>query len=103
MPILSSNGVNLGTITPFTKDNKVDTEGIRKNLTFYLKSEVNSIEPCSTTGEGSLLSIEEYEKVVRTTVEFVNGRVPVMAGAPGASPDAIIRMVKFAKDLGVDG
>jgi len=98
-----TRGVGLGTVTPFTKDNKVDVEGIRKNLGFYLKNGVNSVEPCATTGEGSLLTLEEHEKVIRTTVEFVNHRVPVMPGASGTSPDAIIKLVRLAKDLGADG
>jgi 4-hydroxy-tetrahydrodipicolinate synthase len=40
---------------------------------------------------------------VRTTVEHVNGRVPVLAGAPGSTPDSIIRLAKLAKNIGVDG
>jgi 4-hydroxy-tetrahydrodipicolinate synthase len=95
--------VHLGIVTPFTRDNQVDVEGIRKNLDFYLSSGVHSIEPTSTSGEGSLLSVEEYEKVVRTTVDHVNGKVPVLAGTPGSTPDSIIRLAKLAKNIGVDG
>lgn len=95
--------VHLGTVTPFTRENQVDVEGIRKNLDFYLRSGIHSIEPTSTTGEGSLLSVDEYERVVRTTVEHVDGKVPVLAGAPGSTPDSIIRLAKLAKDIGVDG
>jgi hypothetical protein len=65
--------VHLGTVTPFTRDNQIDVEGIRKNLDFYLRSGVHLIEPASTTREGALLSVEEYEKVARTAVERVEG------------------------------
>jgi len=100
---LNVEGINIGTVTPFKKDNTVDYDGIRENLDFLLGNGVHTIEPVSSTGEGSLLTPDEYKEVIKVTVDHVNGRVPISAGAPGASPDAILRNLRIAKDLGVDG
>jgi len=97
------DGINVGTVTPFKRDNTVDYEGIRQNLDFVLDAGVHTIEPVSSTGEGSLLTPDEYKEVVKATVDYVNGRVPVSSGAPGASPETIIRNLKLVKDLGSDG
>ncbi len=97
------DGINIGTITPFKKDNTVDYDAVRENIDFLLENSVHTIEPVSSTGEGSLLTPDEYKEVVKTTVDQVNGRVPVSSGAPGSSPDAIIRNLKLVKDIGVDG
>lgn len=101
--MLQIKGVGLGAVTPFTKDNQIDVEGIRRNLDFALRNGVHSINPAATSGEGSLLSLDEYEKVVRTVVEHVDGKVPVTPGAPGGAPAPITKLIRLAKDLGADG
>lgn len=97
------DGINVGTVTPFGKDNSVDYEGLKKNIDLLLESGVHTIEPASSTGEGSLLTADEYKQVVKVTVDHVNGKVPVSSGASGASPEVIVRNLKLVKDLGADG
>jgi 4-hydroxy-tetrahydrodipicolinate synthase len=95
-------GISLGTVTPFTDTDEVDVEGIERNLDYALKNGVHSVSPAATSGEGGLLSIEEYKKVIQTVVEHVNGKVSVMPGAPGSAPQAVVTHAKLAKDLGAD-
>jgi len=97
------DGINIGTVTPFKSDNTVDYDGIRENIDFLLENRIHTIEPVSSTGEGSLLTPDEYKEVIKVTVDQINGRVPVSAGAPGASPESITRNLKLIKDLGADG
>lgn len=101
--MLEIRGVGLGMVTPFTKDDEVDVGGIERNLGFALENGVHNINPAATSGEGALLSVDEYEKVVGAVVERVGGRVSVTPGAPGTTPQAIIDRVRLAGDLGADG
>lgn len=90
-------------VTPFTVNDKIDAEGIIKNLDFAFENGVDSVSPTATTGEGGLLSFEEYEKVVRIVVEHVNSGVVITPGASGSTPEAVIIRAKLAKDVGADG
>src|SRR5690606_24880868 len=64
---------------------------------------VTGLVPCGTTGEAATLTVEEHLTVVKTCVEQVKGRVPVVAGAGNNSTDRAIELHKSVKELGVDG
>ncbi len=71
-------GVLPALITPFTKDNRVDKDGIRQNIEFLIDGGVSGVVPCGTTGEAATLSIQEHEKVIEYAIEYSS--VPVVAG-----------------------
>ena len=58
--------------------------------------------PCGTTGEGVTLTAQERVDVIRTVVETVRGRVPVIAGAGSNATHECIEAVKRAKELKAD-
>jgi len=51
-------------ITPFTKDNRIDREGLKRNIAFVEEGGVAGIVPCGTTGESATLSALEHEEVI---------------------------------------
>lgn len=55
-----------------------------------------------TTGESSTISMEEREKIIKTSVETVNGEFPVIIGTGTIETDKVIELSKQAKDLGAD-
>ena len=57
-------GVLPALITPFTRDNRVDKDGIRQNIEFLIEGGVSGVVPCGTTGEAATLSIQEKGKPV---------------------------------------
>ncbi|GBF35921.1 4-hydroxy-tetrahydrodipicolinate synthase [Methanofervidicoccus abyssi] len=94
-------GVFPAIITPF-KNNSVDYEGLKKNIDFLIENGVNGIVTVGTTGESPTLSYEEHNKVIEKTVEFVDGRVKVIAGTGSNSTREAIELSKFARDVGAD-
>lgn len=94
-------GVLPAIITPFTKDNKVDKEGLEQNIGFLTGNGVSGIVPCGTTGEAATLSIKEHEKVVEYAVEY--STVPVIAGTGSNNTTEALELTKFALDAGADG
>ena len=74
--------------TPFKKDLALDLDGLRKNLRSLLKHPICAIVAPAGTGEIHVLSPAEHLAVVKTTVEEVGGRVPVLTGAGFNSPMA---------------
>lgn len=94
-------GVLPALITPFTKDNKVDKEGLQELIEYVIEGGVSGIVPCGTTGESATLSIKEHEKVIEIAIECSN--VPVIAGTGSNNTTEAIELTRFAKDAGADG
>lgn len=88
-------------ITPFTKDDRIDGEGLRKNIEFVEAGGVSGIVPCGTTGESATLSAVEHEEVIDIAVDCAN--VPVLAGTGSNNTGEALQFTKHAEDAGVDG
>jgi len=93
-------GVLPALITPFTKDNRVDKDGIGQNIEFLIDGGVSGVVPCGTTGEAATLSIKEHEKVIEYAVEFSS--VPVVAGTGSNNTTEALELTKYAQDAGAD-
>lgn len=89
-------------VTPF-KDGKIDREGLKNLIEFQIENNTHAIVPCGCTGEAATLSHEEHKKVSELTVEFVNKRVPVIAGSGSNSTHEAVELTRYAKDIGADG
>ena len=89
-------------VTPF-KDDKIDEAALRKIVNFHLESKTSGIVPCGSTGESSLLSLEEYLRVIEIVVEECKGKLPVLCGTGTNSTSKSLDMIKRASRLGVDG
>ncbi|TFH05512.1 MAG: 4-hydroxy-tetrahydrodipicolinate synthase [Methanosarcina sp.] len=88
-------------ITPFTKDDRIDREGLRRNIAFVEEGGVSGIVPCGTTGESATLSALEHEEVIDIAVECA--KVPVIAGTGSNNTGEALQFTKHAADAGVDG
>lgn len=88
-------------ITPFTKDDRIDREGLRRNIAFVEEGGVSGIVPCGTTGESATLSALEHEEVIDVAVECA--KVPVVAGTGSNNTGEALQFTKHAADAGVDG
>ncbi|MBT3471059.1 MAG: 5-dehydro-4-deoxyglucarate dehydratase, partial [Opitutae bacterium] len=75
------NGVIAFPVTPFKDDLSLNLDGLRQNLRHLLKFDFRAIVAAGGTGEMYSLSTDEYRQVVETTVEEVNGKTAVIAGA----------------------
>lgn len=88
-------------ITPFTKDDRIDREGLQRNIEFVEDGGVSGIVPCGTTGESATLSAAEHEEVIDIAVECA--KVPVIAGTGSNNTGEALQFTKHAADAGVDG
>jgi len=89
-------------VTPF-KDNKLDENGLRRNIKFLIANGSSGVVACATTGESPSLNDDEYERVVRISVEETKDKVPVIAGAGTNSTTKTIKLVHQAKEYGAQG
>ena len=67
-------------VTPMRPDEEVDYPRLRQLIDHLIGGGVHGIFVLGTTGECYALDAAEKQKIVATTVEHVNKRVPVFAG-----------------------
>jgi 4-hydroxy-tetrahydrodipicolinate synthase len=96
--MLKIEGVYPALITPFTNDDGVDVEGLRRLVEFTIEGGVSGIVPCGTTGESATLSHEEHKKVIEVVVD--RSTVPVIAGTGSNNTQEAVELTKHAADAG---
>ena len=101
--MLTFQGVFTAIVTPFTTDENIDEPTLKNLIDFNLANGVTGIVPCGTTGESPTLNHEEHDRVVRLTVEHVNGRAPVIAGTGSNSTREAISLSRHAQEAGASG
>lgn len=102
MKVKKITGTIPAMVTPFDGDKNVDIESLKKLIRFLVGGGINAIVPCGSTGEAATLNLEEYELVVKTTVEEIAGKIPVIAGAGSNDTAKAIHFSQIAKEAGAD-
>jgi 4-hydroxy-tetrahydrodipicolinate synthase len=100
MSIFTGSGVAI--VTPFTDDG-VNLDAFGKLIDFQIEQGTDAIIVCGTTGEPSTMTTKEKETAIGFAVEYVHGRVPVIAGTGGNNTAAVIEASRRAQALGADG
>jgi len=98
--IFTGSGVAL--ITPFAGD-KTDFGSLGKNIDFQLENGTKALIVCGSTGEAPTLTDYEHKKIIDFAVEYVGGRIPVIAGTGSNSTEHAVMMSKYAAKAGADG
>lgn len=96
-------GSMVAIITPFDGEGRFDEESYRQLIEFQIENGTDVIVPCGTTGESTTLTHKEHDLVVRTCIDQVNNRVPVLAGTGSNSTAEAIEISRHAAEIGADG
>jgi 4-hydroxy-tetrahydrodipicolinate synthase len=99
---ISLDGIFVPHVTPFKREGELDIEALRTCVRFWVESGVSGLVPCGSNGEAPYLSRQERRIVIKTVVEEVNGKIPVIAGTGGMSTKQTIAFTKDAEKLEVD-
>lgn len=102
MKKIDLRGAITAIVTPFKGDGSLDTEALKRMVKFQLEGGIHGIVVCGSTGEAATQNDSEYARTVKTVVEEVGGRVPVIAGAGSNNTQRAIELSKIAQDQGVD-
>ena len=95
-------GVYTALITPFTDIGTVDYKALERIVEQQIEAGIDGLVPCGTTGESPTLSHEEHDRVIAKTVQYANGRVPVIAGTGSNATSEAIRLSQHAEDAGAN-
>ena len=96
-------GVFPAMTTPFTAEDELDLKLFVKNLDAQLQAGVHGLIIGGSLGEASTITQEEKEQLVKTSVEKVDGRIPVVLNIAEASTMEAVKQTKYARKWGADG
>ena len=95
-------GSGVAIITPFTEDGKIDFESLGKMLDYHVENNTDAIIICGTTGEAACMSHEEHVAAIKFAVDYIDSRIPVIAGTGSNDTEYGIKLSKEAENLGAD-
>ncbi|MDO4518819.1 MAG: dihydrodipicolinate synthase family protein [Eubacteriales bacterium] len=96
-------GVNPPVITIFDENYKVDIEASKKQADFLISKGVDGLAYLGTSGEFSIMTVEEKKKYIKEMIQYVNGRVNVIVGVGDTCLDNTMDLLKFVESAGADG
>lgn len=89
-------------VTPMHLDGRVDYDSLEKLVDFHVSAGTDGIVTVGTTGESATLDFPEHVEVMRQTIAFARGRLPIIAGTGANSTSEAINLTRAAADLGAD-
>ncbi len=95
-------GSMVALVTPMADDGSIDVDALRRLVDWHVAEGTNGIVAVGTTGESATLDEEEHCRVIRLTVEFAAGRLPVIAGTGANATTEAIQLTRCAKEAGAD-
>jgi len=96
-------GVLPAITTGFNKDLSVDHSFMAEHCRWLLDNGCTGIVALGSLGEGATLSFDEKLEVLRTCINAVHGRGPVVASISALTTSEAVALAKAAADLGCDG
>ena len=87
--------------TPF-RGKAVSFADLKKLVDHQVRGGIDGVVPVGTTGESPTLSNEKHMDVIRATIEFARGRVPVIAGTGSNSTTEALELTRMSDEAGAD-
>jgi 4-hydroxy-tetrahydrodipicolinate synthase len=96
-------GVFPALTTPFTANDELDIPLFEKSLIAQVDAGVDGIVLGGSLGEASTLTTAEKGELVKTAIEKLNGKIPVILNIAEGSTNEALKQVLFAESWGVQG
>src|SRR3546814_8313902 len=87
-------------ITPMYPDGSLDFDSLRKLIDWHVAEGTDALVVVGTSGESPTVDVDEHAQIIKVSVEHADGRVPVIAGVGGNSPQEAIALSRHAKAVG---
>lgn len=84
-------------------DSSIDFDALKSLVQWHLESGTHGLVIMGTTGESSLVSVNEHLDVVKAVINQVDGRIPVIAGCGSSSTQKATDLVNRLNPLKPDG
>lgn len=95
-------GAGVALITPMKEDGSIHYEKLEQLIEYQIKNHTDAIIAAGTTGEASTLNDKEHFELIRFTVNCVNKRIPVIAGAGSNCTEHAVELSRQAWKAGAE-
>jgi len=95
-------GSMVAIVTPMNEDGSLDHISLENLIEFHIENKTDVIISVGTTGESATLDFDEHSEVIKSTLDIVNKRVPVIAGSGANSTSEALHLTQRSKELGAD-
>jgi len=89
-------------VTPMQSDGSLDFEALEALIEWHIESGTNGLVAVGTTGESATVSVSEHIEIIKKTISFAKGRIPVIAGTGANSTQEAIDLTQAAASIGAD-
>lgn len=96
-------GVMPAITTRFHPDGSIDHAFVARHVRWLVEHGSTGIVPCGSLGEGATLEPQEKVDLMRTCVEAVSGKVPVVPGIAATSTGTAVWLCQQAQRVGCRG
>ncbi|MBP0616134.1 dihydrodipicolinate synthase family protein [Jiella mangrovi] len=103
MAHIKPKGSFVALVTPMNNDGSIDYEGFRTLLDWHSENGTQAVLIMGSTGEVSMLSVEERKKIISETVKMKPGKMLMYYGITGNNTATTIDYARYAKAEGADG
>ena len=93
------SGAMTAMVTPF-RDGRVDEQRLREQVEYQIAGGIDALVPVGTTGESPTVDMKEHARLIELTVQYVNGRIPVIAGVGANATSEAVELHVIAKKVG---
>jgi len=100
--MIAFRGAMTALATPFDPSGSPDVGTLAELVRWQVRSGIQGLVPCGTTGEGATLTPDESARVVQTVVEAAEGKVPVIAGCGSNDTRRTLEAARRAAQAGAD-
>ncbi|AIL32939.1 4-hydroxy-tetrahydrodipicolinate synthase [Basilea psittacipulmonis] len=87
-------------VTPMDNAGNIDYEAYKKLIDWHIEQGSDGLVVVGTSGESPTIDFDEHEKLIALAVEYVDGRVPVIAGTGANATKEAVRLHKHAAKAG---
>ncbi len=94
-------GIGVALATPFLDDKSIDFESLKRLIDHVIAGGVDYLVVLGTTGESATLTASEKAQVLKASVEYNKGRVPLMLGLGGNATQKLLDEIEATEFYGV--
>ncbi|MDD2454805.1 MAG: dihydrodipicolinate synthase family protein [Kiritimatiellae bacterium] len=102
MDFKAMQGEYAALFTPFTKDNRINTEMVGRLVEYQLAGGIRGFFVGGSTGEGMLLTLEERKRLLEAAIKANRGRGKVIAHVGAVRTEDSVELARHAADAGSD-
>ena len=97
------NGSGVALVTPFYNDNRINYPKLYELIDFHIANGTDYLVICGTTGESATLSYNEKCELIKNSISYAKGKIPIVCGTGTNDTATSIKLSQFANMEGTDG